>query len=617
MESSPAGNDSESKGYDRPLASKESRGLVVLICVILAAITWIVFGQTTHFRFINYDDHLVVFENPMVVNGITWKGLAWAFANDQLGHWVPLTTISHMVDCQIYGVQPGGHHLTNVLLHTAVAILLFLALQRLTGSLWSSAAVAAIFAVHPLRAESVAWVTERKDVLSGVFFMLTLLAYEHYTRRPYSRARYLVVAFVFALGLLSKSMLVTVPFVLLLLDWWPLGRIPSGRPSRLILEKLPLLALSVIASAVQIWTAVENGEIIVPGEQLPLALRVGNALVAFYAYVEKLVYPANLTVLYPHPRENIEVWTVAIALLGLVGVSVGVYSKWRTMPWLAVGWLWYFGMLMPVIGFIQNGEQSMADRYTYLPQIGVLIAGVWTFDRVCRSWPALRPVVGGAAAITVAGLIFLGSKQTAYWRDSETLWTHALACGPESGTAHHGLGHALAERGATDEAIAHYRRGIELWPYNAGTHNNLGLLLIDRGEIGEGTYHLTRAVELRPREVMFRRSLAETLAAHRPQDEAVSRSEKALALDPNSAAAHYDLGSALNRCGRTDEAVVHFQKAVESRPDFAEAHENLALALSRLGRANEAIVHLQKAMEIKGASASGGADRKAVPPAQP
>jgi len=345
----------------------------LLVCLGLVAVTWAVFGQTLAHDFVNFDDHIYVYENPLVVKGLSTEGIVGAFTHTHALNWHPLTTLSHMLDCQLYGLNAGGHHLTNVILHTISVLLLFLVLSQMTGGLWRSAFVAALFAIHPLHVESVAWVAERKDVLSGVFFMLTLAAYSHYARAP-SRSRYLLVALLFACGLMSKPMLVTLPFVLLLLDYWPLDKFKDensevgSRLRRLVMEKIPFLALSTCSCLVTLFTQRQGPHAI---DQLPFLWRLNNAFVSYLTYIWQMLWPVRLAVFYPHPNNRLPLVEVTVAIAFLIGVSLLVIRLRQSKPYLVTGWFWYLGMLVPVIGLIQVGEQAHADRYTYLPQIGL------------------------------------------------------------------------------------------------------------------------------------------------------------------------------------------------------------------------------------------------------
>jgi Tfp pilus assembly protein PilF len=575
-----------------------------VVCGFLLLAVALVFGQTVWHEFVNYDDDQYVYENPQVAGGLIAPGIAWAFNASHFGNWHPLTWLSHMLDCQIYGLHPGGHHLTSVLLHAAVAILLFLVLWRMTGFLWRSAFVAAVFAVHPLRAESVAWVAERKDVLSGLFFMLTLWAYVGYARRPFSLARYLTVAVLFALGLMAKPMLVTLPFVLLLLDYWPLGRLrlPSeaGASSfagrRVIVEKLPLLAL---AAASCVATFIAQGNAVVPVEAIPISSRIANALVSYTAYIGDLFYPVGLAVFYPHPGSGLPIWKVAASTLVLTGISAAAVIWRRRFPYLLVGWFWYVGMMVPVIGLVQVGSHAMADRYTYLPQIGLCMAVAWGVEQLTASWRHRRWVCGVASVLAVLVLTGLAWQQASYWRNSETLWTRTLACTAQNDVAHNNLGNTLADRGQADAAISHYRKALEIKPYDAVSHYNLGTVLKGTGQVDAAIAHFRKALEIKPDYAEAHNNLGNVLRGRGQIDEAIAHYQKALEIKPDDAEAHNNLGVALAGRGQFDAAIAHFQKVLEIKPDFAEGYNNFGIALAQIGQIDAAIAHFQKALEIE------------------
>ena len=476
-----------------PAARAGSFGLAAAVCVFLVLAVAIVFGQTLRHGFVNFDDDVYVYAAPRIVQGLTYRSVAWAFTHSHAGNWHPLTSISHMLDCQMYCLRPAGHHLTNLVLHAAAAVLLFLVLRSLTGELWLSAFVAAVFAVHPLRAESVAWVAERKAVLSGLFFMFTIAAYTWYARRRFSLARYVAVVMLFALGLMCKPSLVTLPFLLLLLDYWPLGRLdpppaaenglqPVGQLGRrilvrLVVEKLPLVAL-VIPICVTVLQMQRIG--LQPLTVLSPTARVANALVSYVAYLGQLFYPVNLVAFYPHPGNALPIWKPVGAALVLLAISIAALVWRRAHPYLPIGWLWYLGTLVPVIGLVQVGQQQMADRYTYRSEIGISIALAWGIADLSRSWPWRRPVLACAAALVVASLMGITWRQTSYWRDSTTLWRHALNCNPRNYLAHLDLGNVAMECGRVDEAIRHYRKALEINPGYALAHCNLGQMLAMR-----------------------------------------------------------------------------------------------------------------------------------------
>ena len=491
------------------------------------AITWLVFGETLRHPSINFDDQEYVFENPKINTGLTSTGVLWAFTHSHAENWHPLTSISHMLDCQLFGLQAGWHHFTNVLLHTLAVILLFLVFREMTGAIWRSAFVAAVFAIHPLRVESVAWIAERKDVLSGVFFMLTLGAYVRYAREP-SNIRYLIVAVLFGLGLMTKSMLVTLPFVLLVLDYWPLGRFvhvspakPKPKngfarwwghrsiPTRLILEKIPLIALSVASSIITLF-AQKRAAISV--EFLPLVWRMNNAFVSYVAYMWQMVCPIRLALVYPHPEYRLSLWGVALAIAFLTGATAVVVAFRRKHPYLITGWLWYVGMLVPVIGIVQVGAQARADRYTYLPQIGLYLIATWSIADLSVAWRYRRQILGVAAAIVIAGLAWLAWIQNRYWRDSEALWTRTLAVTSHNDVAHASFADFLLRRDRIDEAISHSEEALRIHSRNGSAHNTLAFGLFRKGRVDEAVAHWKESLEIRPDDVNAQAYLAWVLA---------------------------------------------------------------------------------------------------------
>ena len=550
------------------------------VCLFLALAVALVFGQTLDCDFVNYDDPTYVCDNPLVKRGLTAEGIGWAMTATAAANWHPLTWLSHMTDCQLYGLNAGGHHLTSVLLHAATVLLLFLLLRRMTGDLWPSAFVAVVFAIHPLHVESVAWVAERKDVLSGLFFVLTLWAYFWYVRRPLSWARYLTVIALFVLGLMAKPMLVTLPFVLLLLDYWPLGRMSqrggtnvlvcredrsdSGRQEclpHLVIEKIPLLVLSACSCVV---TSIVQSEVVARLERLPLPSRLDNAVVSYVAYLGKFVWPTSLSVFYPHPGAGLTEWQVVAALLVLGGITVAAVAFRRRIPCLLVGWLWYLGMLVPVIGLIQVGGHAMADRYTYLPQIGLCIALAWTVAHLTASWPNRVWILGVAAGLAVVLLMGCAWRQATFWRDTPTLWVHALECDPDNFVAHNNLAGYLAAHGEVDAAIEHFEMTLRTHPDNVDAHVTFGAALASVGRL----------------------------------DEAVAHYREALKIDNNCLQAHYNLGVARARQGRLVEAIAHYRDALRIDSTCANAHANLGVALELRGRIDQALMHYRTALDL-------------------
>jgi Flp pilus assembly protein TadD len=580
----------------RPPLANVQRWRAPGLCLVLAAITFAVFGQTLTHEFINFDDNDYVYENPVVARGLTFKGIVWAFTGVHAENWHPLTWLSHMLDCQLYGLHPGGHHLTNVLLHTATVIALFLVLRQMTGALWRSAFVAAVFAIHPLRVESVAWVAERKDMLSGLFFMLTIGAYVRYARRPWSAARYGLMLFLFAMGLMCKPMLVTLPVVLLLLDYWPLQRMGPRKLSGLVLEKLPLLALSA-ASCVA--TLLEQSAPTLPtGSSLSLPLRLGNALVTSMIYLGQMVYPAGLALIYPYSYKGLPPWEVALAGMLLAGLSALAFRQRRKQSWLLMGWLWYLVMLLPVVGIIQVGRQAHADRYTYLPQIGVYVAVTWLVAEWGAKWQAGQAALGGLMTTVLTVLMVCAWKQTAYWQNSETLWTHTVACTTANDVAHLNLGVVLLQKGSVDDAIAEFQNALQIKPLVAEAHHALAAALLQKGKVDEAIVQFQTALQIKPGFAEAHHALGKVLLQEGRVDEAIPHLQKALQINPDNAEACVNLGNALMQKGRVDEAIAHFQKAAQISPDYAQAHNNLGNALMQEGRVDEAIAHFQKALQI-------------------
>jgi tetratricopeptide (TPR) repeat protein len=563
----------------------------------------LVFGQTVMHDFVNYDDPQYVTANMQVKHGMSVEGVVWAFAHRHASNWHPLTWISHMLDWQVYGRWAGGHHLTNLLLHAATSVGLFLLLKRMTGRLWPSALVAALFAVHPLRVESVAWVAERKDLLAGLFFVLTLWAYVEYVARPFSVLRYLLVVLCFALGLMAKPMLVTLPALLLLLDYWPLGRLkPSAdvhgpRPAiRALVEKLPLLAVVGMSCAVTLWA---QRQTMVGLEHLSLSARFANAAVAYVAYLGKFFCPVQMAVLYPLPPGGFPAWVVAAACGILAGISVAVVAARRSHPYLLVGWLWYLGMLVPVIGIVQVGRQVMADRYTLLPQIGLCIALVWGGAEIVGSSILRRRVATAIAALLLAALTASAWQQTTYWRNSVTLWTHALECAPENYIAHYNMGEALLKTEHYPEAIEHFGRALQFQPGDADVYLSRGNVFLASGRVSEAVADYREALHVRPDFAKAHAGLASALTKLGHLPEAIEHGRDALRLDPNCVETHDSLGVALFEAGRLDEAMEQYRQAFQIDPDDVGTLNNLGNAMTRLGRPKEAIGYYELVLHFQ------------------
>ena len=531
-------------------------------------LVWLVFGQTLWHDFVNYDDPRYVYENTKITGGLSISGTAWAFTHIHSMNWHPLTTISHMLDCQLYGVKAGGHHFTNVLLHSIAAMLLFIALLEMTGAFWRSAFVAAVFAIHPLRVESVAWIAERKDVLSGVFFMLTLLAYVYYVRSP-RMGRYLVVVFVFACGLMSKPMLVTLPLLLLLLDYWPLNRMKEQVLKR-VLEKIPLIVLSVISS---IATLVAQKGAVGYTEELPILERINNAVVSYLLYIWQMLWPVNLAVFYPHPENRLPLWEIIVSLLLLISITVVVIALRPQRPYLITGWLWYLGMLVPVIGLVQVGWQGRADRYTYLPQIGLYIAITWAMVDVTTVWRRHRSIFSAAAILIIGVLSWTAWLQTRYWRDSETLFNHALAVTASNDVAENNLGIVYLRQGKLDEAISLLQAAVDLRPDNSPAHENLAKALLQKGRVADALVHYRKLLELQPDNMEVHNIVGTVLVQQGRVQEGVERlpGDRNANLD-----VHNIVGTVLIQQGRIKEGVEEWEKVLAIQPDNGNAMSNLA-----------------------------------------
>lgn len=568
---------------------RNDRRIAVAVCIFLTAIIWIVFGQTLSHDFVNFDDDRYVYENPEVSRGLTLGGLKWVLTHSHASLWHPLTTLSHMADCQIYGLKPGGHHFTNVVLHNIGAVLLFLALRQMTGkgrsgSDWRSAFVAAIFAVHPMRVESVAWIAERKDVLSGVFFMLTIGAYLRYARSQ-SLLRYVTMSIFLVCGLMSKATFVTVPLVLLLLDYWPLQRASDFRAWRgMIIEKIPLFALSAAASVATMFAQTVTMASL---EQLPLLPRLKNAAVSLVAYLRQMFWPTDLAVFYPHPHDQLNIWIVLAAAVLIIVITIVAILVHQKHPAVFVGWFWYLLLLVPVLGIVQAGLQARADRFTYLPHIGITILLTWTCADLTQQWRNRRVVLTSLATIAIASSIFLSYKQTTYWRDSISLWEHALAVTPDNQTAHQNLAAALWSKGKTAEAnkhsraaaIAHARTTLKDYPYDVPTHNDLGVLLVQSGDVRAGIEQWEISLQIDPNDGNALNNLAWVLATFpadtiRDGKRAVELAGKAATLPGGAAPVVLrTLAAAYAETGDFPNAINTAQRAV----DLATTQNNTSL----------------------------------------
>ncbi len=519
------------------------RNLVILglVATVLA-----IYGQTGGHDFIMYDDPGYVTINLSIRNGVTWESLRWAVTSTYFYNWHPLTWISYMIDYQLFGLNPRGYHLTNVALHTANTVLVFWLLQTTTGGVWPSAFVAALFGVHPLHVESVAWVSERKDVLSTLFLLLTIWTYTQFAERRCPRW-YLASVGLFAMGLMAKPMLVTLPFVLLLFDWWPLRRVnlqldtaTLNRVRPLLVEKIPFLLLAAVSSAITMY-AQSVGGAVRSFDQYPLSDRAMNAVVSYAKYLQKTIWPVELSVRYPHPGSTLSGWAVLLAVFILVAVTIAAIRWGRSRPYVLVGWLWYLGTLVPVIGLVQVGDQAMADRYTYVPLLGVFIVVAWVAYDLASWWRPVRLVMPWLAGVVLVALTVAAWNQVRYWRDSITLFEHATSVAPDDPLAHFSLANELRERGRVPEAARHYEEALRIYPNYADAHANLGLILAQQGRLDDAMPHYVAALRIQP-------GLAEV---------------------------HNSMGMLLAEQGKTTEAILHFREALRIKPGMEAARKNL------------------------------------------
>ncbi len=620
-----------------------------LICLFLLLSTLAVYGQVRGFDFVNIDDREYITANAVVRAGMSSAGLAWALTADYAGNWFPVTWLSHMLDYQLFGLDSGLHHLTNVFIHAFGSLLLFLVLKRMTGARWRSAFVAFVFALHPLHVESVAWVTERKDVLSAFFFFLTLWAYVRYVEQP-RFPRYLAVVVSFCLGIMSKARVVTLPFVLLLLDIWPLRRFMMGTPAtvtrpkqkspagfdrkpgfaRILLEKAPLFALSAVTAVITIVVQ-RRGGAIVTLDYIPMGTRLANSLISYMTYIIKMLWPTGLAVFYPQPP-TLSTWQVLASGLTLAGISLLVLRLFKISPYLTVGWLWYLGTLVPVIGLVQVGMQTHADRYAYLPSVGILIMIAWGVTDLARLRAQAKSALAGAVILATAGCAILTLHQVRFWQNSLTLFQHALEVTADNHVAHNGLGIALQEQGRLEEAISHYREAIRLRPHYPEARASLGAALLRLGRTDEAIRQLSETIRMSPMHLEAHIDLGIAYDTLDKEDEAIAPLLEAIKIEPNSANAHYNLGRVYTKAGRIVEAVTQFSlatrlqpdnseahynlgvtlaakgdmdaavaefiKAIQIRPDYGAAHNNLGSALASLGRIDEAILHFQEALRL-------------------
>ena len=587
------------------------------ISLLLATATLVVFLPTARHDFVTYDDPDYVTTNPHVQSGLTRDAVVWAFRTGHSGNWHPLTWLSHMLDCQLYGLEPAGHHLTSLLFHALNTMLLYILLRRLTGAVWRSAFVAALFALHPLHVESVAWVSERKDVLSACFFFLTLWAYARFvevqslksnvqsqgTRSTQHTTRfYLLSLSFFALGLMSKPMLVTLPCVLLLLDYWPLRRFELKTLDFRLKTLVPLLRekwpFFLLSAGSCVATVLAQSRAMQPLSNLSLSSRLANCLIAYARYLGKTLWPVNLATPYPYPAH----WPLAEVLLAaalLAALTVAALCLSRRWPVAVTGWFWFLGMLVPAIGLVQVGEQSMADRYTYLPSIGLFMLLAWIASAAFTRWRLPKVVCGVAAAVVLLACAGKTREQLAYWQNSVVLFRHAVAVTKDNWLAWFNLGLVLDNQGHTDEALADYRKAVALQPNYVEALLNIGATLANRKQFTEAIPFFERALRQNPDSVDCHDNLGHALMEVGKPDAAIPHLRQVLQHRPNDVDALNSLADALAQAGQFAAAIPHLEASLRAKPDQPVAHYNLAMALAKLGRTDQAIEHLRATIRLQ------------------
>jgi tetratricopeptide (TPR) repeat protein len=589
---------------ESPLEKLEHSGPV---CLVLFAVVVLAFWPVRRFDYVNYDDPDYVTANSHVQTGLNWENVRWAFTSGHASNWHPLTWLSHMLDWQLFGNAPGAQHLVSVGFHAANTALLFLVLRRMTGAHWRSALVAGLFGLHPLRAESVAWISERKDVVSGFFLLLMVACYRGYAGfrvaswQGFKRGLswYGLCLICFTLGLTSKPMLVSVPFLLLLLDFWPFGRFGPDRCGlnqlpRLMIEKIPFFMLAV-ASSVITFLVQQHGGAVSTG--LPFTERAANALVSYARYLLKTVWPADLSVLYPHPG-HWPTWAVIGSGLLLVIVSFAALCESKRRPYFTTGWLWFMGALVPVIGLVQVGIQSMADRYTYIPCIGLFIAVVWGVAELAEHWHLSRPTLAFGSVLVLMACAVLCAHQIQFWHDSRALFQRAIDVTSGNYLAYNNLGFYLSSKGKLEQAKENYRKSIAINPAYPDALNNLGYALAGEGKYLEAIPYYETALRTSPNHPDIRNNLGNALSEVGRLNEAIQQYELALRQKPDHADAQNDLGIALAMQGKLEEALTHFRLAIRARPNYAGAHSNLGNALAAEHKIPEAIAEYQESLRL-------------------
>jgi tetratricopeptide (TPR) repeat protein len=613
-------------GGDRRDRKACSPAALVLLSVAMAAAVLATYWPVLEYDFVKYDDDRYITDNRHVTGGISRESVAWAFTEWHYYMWHPLTTLSQMLDCQLYGLSAGRHHLTSLLIHIAGTLLLFWVLTRMTGAIWPSAFVAAVFGLHPLQVESVAWLAERKNVLSGLFWILTIGAYALYARRP-GPLRLLLVVLVFALCIMTKAMVVTLPCALLLLDYWPLGRLRTTRKAgiritplqsqenllevrpapndgrgtslgRLILEKMPLVILTVILSILT-YNAQASGGVVSALEKLTLKSRAANAVISYLTYIEKMFWPSGLAVFYPHPAGNFSRTKVVVSAVLLLLLTVFFIYYGRRRKYLAVGWLWYIGTLVPTIGLVQVGAQARADRYMYVPMIGLLVILAWGVKDLVTRWRHLRIAAVVAAAVLLPAAAVCTRLQLRHWKDSAALFKHALDVTTNNFVMENNYANLLSDAGRIEQAIEHYQKALKLRPRSAEVYTNLGNALMDLDNVEDAIEHYRKAVSLAPTLAVAHHNLARALTEKGANVEAVAEYREAVRLKPDYVTAWSNLGFELAQQGTLEEAIECYNNAITLQPDNIIAHGRLGLALASLGRDDQAIEQFQIVLKAR------------------
>ena len=586
-------------------SSAQDQSWVIAICCFLTVAVAAVYAQMGSHEFIIFDDNEYIFENPHITSGLSFANIRWAFTAFFSNNWHPVTWMSHMLDCQLFGLNAGQHHLMGAAFHLANTLLVFLLLRKLTGTLWQGAFVAAAFALHPMHVESVAWASERKDVLSTFFALLTIACYTAYAQRP-TLLRYATFFLLFVLGIMAKPMLVTMPFVLMLLDYWPLHRfgdaragalrVPKQSIGRLLVEKLPML-LVVIASSALTLAAQSKGGVVRSLEEVTVPMRLTNALVSWVRYAFKLLVPLQQAFYYPYPKTPPVVAAIGAALL-LLAITWFVWNSRKERPWALVGWLWFVGTLVPVIGLVQVATQAIADRYAYIPSIGLFVIMAFGVAELSRRWPSRAAVLACTAAIVLGVYGTKAWTQTRYWKDSVTLFSHDAAIIPDNVLASRNLGVAYFRLGNYDSAIAAIKNVLRVYPHDEISIFDLATAYDRVGSLAEADSCYRVAIELVPSHVEARYNRGSLLNRMNRYEDAAAEFREAVRIRPDYFEAYNNLGNALGHLGKDDEAVAAYQKALSLNPNYVEAHNNMGTTLRKLQRNDEAIQEYETALRL-------------------